>query len=104
MSIGYNEQQAANFIRQKIKTAIARDYSDDDLLCVVDVIWDYYERKGLLSLNDLDAEEELLNEDDLISFVKSEIKEDGTVPVELADIPAIVKAELEYEESLEDIL
>lgn len=102
MSEGYNEDKAAAFIRSRLPED-AKSYSDDDILCVVDVIWNYYDNHGLLSLNDLDAEDELLNIDDLIDYVKKEIKEDGSVPVHQADIPTIVKAEIEYEESLEDI-
>lgn len=104
MSIGYSEEKAARFIRARLPEDSRKEYTDDDLLCVVDVIWDYYETQGLLSLNDLDAEDELLNEDELIAYVKREIKADGSVAVDAADIPTIVKAELEYEESLEDII
>lgn len=101
--IGYNEDNAVKCIRGKLSDTSNSRYSDDDILCVVDCIWDYYEKKGMLSLNDLDAEEELLNVDDLTAYVKREIKADGSVPVDSADIEIIVKAELEYEESLEDI-
>ena len=58
----------------------------------------------MLSLNNLDAEEELLNVDDLSAYVNRELKAAGSVPVDSADIEIIVKAELEYEESLEDII
>ena len=102
--IGYNEDNAVKFIRTRLSEASNARYSDDDILCVVDVIWDYYERQGMLSLNNLDAEEELLNVYDLSAYVKREIKADGSVPVDSADIEIIVKAELEYEESLEDII
>lgn len=102
--IGYNEDKAVRFIRDYMPENIADKYSDDEILCVVDIIWDYYEKKGLLSLNDIDTEEELLNEEELTDYVKQEVKADGDLIVDMADIKYIVKGELEYEESLEDII
>lgn len=101
---GFDEKQCALFIRRELGES-ADDYTDDELLYVVDLIWDYYEKKGLLSLSDFsDEEEELLDEDELIKYVKIELRKlDGEVSLAEGDIPAIVKAELKYEESLEDI-
>lgn len=79
-------------------------YTDDEILIIVDIIWDYYEQKGMLSLNDIETEEELLNEDDLIAYVKKEVKAQNDFLVDPNDIPYIVKGELQYEESLEDVL
>lgn len=101
---GFQEEKAVEFIRNWLPEDIRDKYTDDEILIVVDIIWDYYENKGLLSLNDLDTEEELLNEDDLIAYVKREVKEDNDLILDPADIGQIVKGELEYEESLEDIL
>lgn len=104
MEQGYNEDNAVMFIRKFIPDEITNKYSDDEILCVVDIIWDYYEERGLLSLNDLDAEDELLNIDDLLSYVKREVKNNPQLSIDPNDIPYIVKGELEYEESLDDIL
>ena len=101
---GYQEEAAVKFIRNYLPAEIRDKYTDEEILCVVDVIWDYYEKKGLLSLNDLETEDELLNEDDLIAYVKKEIKDDGELVMDQNDLPYIVKGELEYEESLEDII
>ena len=71
---------------------------------VVDIVWDYYEKKGLLSLDNIDTEEELLDIDDLVKYVKKELSADKEVVMDLDDVKYLVKGELQYEESLEDTL
>lgn len=102
--LGYNEGQAVKFIRNYVPDDMKDKYTDDEILIIVDIIWDYYEQKGMLSLNDIETEEELLNEDDLIDYVKKEVKAQRDFLVDPNDIPYIVKGELKYEESLEDVL
>lgn len=104
MSNGYDEDKAVSFIRKAVGTDISAQYTDDEILYVVDIIWDYYEKKGFLSLNDIDSEEELMDSDELTNYVKQEVKKDKELIMDPADIEAIVKAELEYEESLENFL
>lgn len=101
---GYQEAKAVEFIRNYLPTELKNKYTDDEILTVVDIIWDYYEQKGLLSLNDLDTEDELLNVDELQAYVKREIKADEDLVMDSNDVSYIVKGELEYEESLEDFL
>ncbi len=100
---GYNEKNAVRFIRADIPESTSRQYSDDDILYVVDSIWDFYEKRGLTSLDNLDLEDDLLDEDDLIMYVKKEIASDKTIIMEPKDIEYIVKAELNYEKSLEEL-
>lgn len=102
--LGYNEEQAVKSIRNYVPREMQDKYTDDEILIIVDIIWDYYEQKGMLSLNDIETEEELLNEDDLIAYVKKEVKAQNDFLVDPNDIPYIVKGELQYEESLEDVL
>lgn len=98
----FDEDKAIEFIRNFVGDKISSQYSDDEILYIIDIIWDYYERKGYLSLNADTTEEELLDEDDLIAYVKKEIKNDKTILMDPNDVKDIVRGELEYEESLED--
>ena len=99
----YDEDKAVKYIRTGLSPEISARYSDDDILYLIDIIWDYYEKKGMLSLDNLDSEDELLDEADLISYVKNEVARDSELNVDTKDIPSIVKGELEYEKSLDDI-
>lgn len=97
----YDEDKAIAFIRKAIPAEISDKYTDDDLLFVIDTIWDYYESKGLTSLDAGLTEDELIDTDDLTAYVLKEIKKDGVLIMDKTDINFIVKAELEYEETLD---
>ena len=94
----FDEDQAVAFIRNYVGPKVSAQYSDDEILYVIDIIWDYYERNGYLSLSADITDEEILDEDELVAYVKKEMMMDP------ADIAKIVKGELEYEESLEDFV
>ncbi len=98
----YDEDAAVGFIRNYVGQEVSDQYSDDEILYVIDVIWDYYERKGFTGLSSKLTSEEMLDEADLIAYVKKEIARDKELLMDPADLDKIVKGELEYEESLED--
>lgn len=97
----FDEDQALKYIRNAIGDKISEKYSDDEILFIIDTIWDYYENNGLLSLDMEDTEEEILDPDALIDYVKKEVANEEELIIDPGDIGLIVKAELEYEESLE---
>lgn len=99
----FDEDKAIEFIRQYVGEKISSKYSDDELLYIIDTIWDYYERNGFLSLELNETDEEILDPDALTAYVKKEVANDKELIMDPADISQIVKAELEYEESLEDV-
>lgn len=99
----FDEDKAIAFIRQYVGENISAQYTDDDILYIIDIIWDYYEKNGFLSLNSDITEDELLDPDSLIKYVKKEIANDKELIMDSKDVEQIVKGELEYEESIEDI-
>lgn len=99
--IGYDEDKAVEFIREFLPADIRDKYTDDEILFVVDCIWDYYESKGLLELSaDVDDEEEL-DTSDLTTYVRKALRKDGEIVMDDADLEYIVKGELAYEETLD---
>lgn len=52
----YDENQAIKYINEELEKTLSVTYPDDDLLNVIDIMWDYYEENGLL---DLDSDDEL---------------------------------------------
>lgn len=99
----FDEEKAIAFIRSAVGQKISEKYSDDELLFVIDTIWDYYENNGFLSLDMEETEEEILDPDALVEYVKKEVAAEEELVMDPSDIAAVVKAELEYEESLEII-
>lgn len=100
----FDEDKAVAFIRSYVGETVSSNYSDDEILYVIDTIWDYYEKNGYLSLDAEETDEELLDVDKLAAYVKKEIVKDGEIMMDPKDIDKIVKGELEYEESLEDFV
>ncbi|MDE5880270.1 MAG: hypothetical protein K2H60_00940 [Muribaculaceae bacterium] len=100
----FDEDDAVKFIRAELPQDVSLKYDDDEILCIIDIIWDYYEKKGLLSLNLAETDEEVLDVDDLTKFVKKEVKNDQDLMMDPKDVELVVKAELDYEESLEDFV
>lgn len=101
---GYDEQDAVDFIRECLPEKIRDKYDDDEILFVIDIIWDWYDKHGFTSL-DMDAS----GEDDvdvtrLTDFVKREIQKSEFIEMDIKDVALIVKGELSYEESIEEDL
>lgn len=100
----FDEENAVKFIRKELPEEINRKYDDDDIYCIIDIIWDYYEKNGFLSLNANLTDEEVLDVDDLTKYVKREVKNDEELIMDPKDVEKIVRAELDYEESLDDFV
>lgn len=97
----FDENDAIEFIRTKIGDEMSAKYCDDDILNIIDAIWDCYEENGLLEI-DADDEDDTMPEDEINTYVVRMMRKDKGCKVEPADIDAIVRAELEYELSLEE--
>ncbi|MBD5271914.1 MAG: hypothetical protein HDS42_01365 [Bacteroides sp.] len=100
----YDESEAVKFIRKLLPADKQDQYTDDEILYVIDIMYDWYEKNGYLSLDMNVTEEEDADIEKLTAYVKKEIARDGEVEMDPSDIDIIVKGELEYEESLEDFI
>lgn len=100
----YDESEAVKFIRKLLPADKQDQYTDDEILYVIDIMYDWFEKNGYLSLDMNVTEEEDADIEKLTAYVKKEIARDGEVEMDPSDIDIIVKGELEYEESLEDFI
>ena len=93
----YDENDAIDFIINKLGKEIA----DDEILNIIDIIWNYYEDNGYLeiSIDDLDDEGTQLK--DLVAHVIKVIMKDKSSTLDNEVITKIVEAEVEYEESID---
>lgn len=101
-NLQYDEDRAIEFIRNYVGETVSNQYSDDEILYVIDIIWDYYERKGFTSLSAQATANGELDESDLLAYVKKELAADREILMDPADLDKIIKGELDYEETLED--
>lgn len=98
----YDEDNAIAFIRKTLPENVNARYDDDEILYVIDIIWEWYEKNGYLDLNSEVPEEEEHDLTRLTAYVKAQLKKDQEIEMDPADVDLIVKGEIEYEESIED--
>lgn len=96
----YDENDAIAFIKNFLPEDIKGKYVDDDILIVIDTIFDYYDDKGFLDISAEEDDESDLSVPDLVGYVKNQLRKDPDNEIDLDDVMSIVLGELEYEESL----
>ncbi len=98
----FDEEEAIKFIRATLTPEKNSEIPDDEILYIIDTIWDWYEKNGYLEISADITDEEELNVDALTAYVQKELRRAGELSVTPDDVEAIVKAELQYEESIEE--
>lgn len=87
-------------MREVLSAESSKLYDDDEILNIIDIIWDWYDDNGLLDI-DTEADDEEVNTDALIKHVKKMLSKDTDSPVKPEDVEPLVMAELRYEQSLD---
>lgn len=97
----YDEQEAVTFIKSHISDSLARRCDDDTILEIIDIIFDYYEDHDLLELDvdDNDSDDDI---DAIIAHTVKIVGKDKHLSLSPDDVARIVKAEIDYELSLDD--
>lgn len=101
--VKYDEDKAVEFIRKTLTAEVNAEYDDDDILYIIDIIWEWYEKNGYLDLNSEVTEEEEHDLSKLTDYVIAQLKKDKEADMDLTYVGQIVKGEIEYEESIEDV-
>ena len=101
----YDEEECLAYIRQyNPSSSTLKALSDDDLTYIVDLIYEYMERNGLIPEDEdegNDDEEFEIDLDDVFQFVTKNIKRDKMeITLSAEDFTCIYDAETEYSESL----
>lgn len=97
----YDENEALKYIRKNVELSISSAYDDDELLNVIDMIWDYYEANGMLDIDDDDDDpdtDELL--DELVTYATRMLRRDKESKLDPVHLRDIISAELAYEDSI----
>lgn len=99
----YDENEAITFMRRELPQEASDRYSDDDMVDILDAIWDYYDSVDATSLNDIpddDADDPRLEADAIAKGIFKVLAKNGPKAINLPDLTLIVKGELAYEEDL----
>ena len=91
-------------MRAEVDPALSAKYTDDDeLLNIIDLVFDYQEANGLLDIDfddDADSEDDELDVDDLLAYVVRMLRKDKGAKLSPDDAAPFVKAYLNYESTL----
>ena len=95
----FDEKEAIKAMRQVLSPEASERCGDDELLNIIDIIWDWYEDNGLLDI-DAEADDDDVNVETLAAHVRRLLAKDKLSPVLPDEVEPLVAAELRYEQSL----
>lgn len=93
----YDEDDAVAFILDFIPAEAKERISDDKIEYVLDVVYEYYDEKGLIDEDS--TEEASIDEEDMFKFILKCAKKDN-IEIQEDDIQLILDGEFEYGKSL----
>jgi len=98
----YEEENAIKFIRQSTGSTLEQ-YDDDQILNIIDMVWDWQEANGYLDIDDDDTDDQI-DPDEVINYARKMLARDKGATINQEHVAQIVLAELQYEDSLADEL
>lgn len=99
----FDENDAIEFIRNYIPQNIKNKYSDNDILLLMDTMYDFYEDEDDEELYDDDIVNNEAYINRIVNYVKKSIRKDPENNIEMDDVKHLVLGEIEYENTLEII-
>lgn len=98
--IGYDEDDAVKFIQNYLPQELKGKFSNDEINYIIDIIYEFYEDKGLLEESSSDDVIIDIDEDELTEFVLKNTKKDKLKEFSPEEITFIIQGELAYCESI----
>ena len=100
----FDENEAVKFIRSFVPEKVSRKYTDDDILLLIDTMYDFYEKgdeqETLYDEGDAGSDDYNINE--IVNYVKKSIRKDPDNQIDMDDVEVLVEGEIEYENTLDD--
>lgn len=89
----YDDAAAIKFILASLPNEMKTNISDDDVLYILDLICEYYDKNDLMDDDNADVE---IAEDDMHNFIWAAIKKEKIVSLSEDEMQAILDGEFEY--------
>lgn len=102
-SLNYDEEEAVKFILGHLPQEFKGKFSGDEVNYIIDIVYEYYESKGIISENSENENEDKIveiDEEDLMNYVMKAVKKDKIKHFTENEIASIIQGELDYCESL----
>lgn len=97
----FDEDDAIKFIRQYVQSSVKNKYSDDDILLLIDTMYDFYENGDDSNVKYEDESDEC-NINEIVNYVKKSLRKDPDNQIDMDDVKSLVEGEIEYENTLEE--
>ncbi len=95
----YDEDEAIKFIQNLLPQELKEKITEDDIVYITDLVYEFYESKGLLD-EEPDTEVDI-DEDEMVTFIaKYAAKDSGCKGYEEDEIRFVIQGEMAYSESL----
>ncbi|MFT4222416.1 hypothetical protein [Dysgonomonas sp.] len=99
--IQYDEDDAVVFIQNYLPQEIKGKYSNDEINYIIDIVYEFYDKKGFMDDNTTDENQMVnIDEDEIIDYVLKNTKKDKINDFQSEDIAFIIQGELAYCESI----
>ena len=90
----FDEDEAVKYIYDSLSPELKKRISQDDIDYVMDVMYEYFEENNLIDEDSTD--EAAIDEEDMLDFIMSCIKNDKVVNLTRDDVLVILESEFEY--------
>ena len=94
------DANVVSYIQEHLPAKLKNKFSDEQLYYIIDVIAEYYAEKGIFD-NDDDGYVDV-NIDEVAEYVAQKAKKEKFGSFSADDLIAVVEAELDFEEQLEE--
>ncbi len=95
----YDETDAIRYIRSKTGERLT-EYDDDQILNIIDIVWDWQEANGFLDI-DADDTDDDIDPAAIASHALNLLRKDKGNLVKPEDVLPIIEAELEFENTFD---
>ncbi|NDV68338.1 hypothetical protein [Dysgonomonas sp. 25] len=96
----YDEDDAVKYIRNYLSQEMKETLNDDDINYIIDIVYDFYDSKGLMDEQTDDDTIVEVDEDEMIAYILKNTKKDGARDFTAEEVTSIVQGELAYCESI----
>ncbi|MDD3405062.1 MAG: hypothetical protein PHH23_02185 [Paludibacteraceae bacterium] len=96
--IEFDDDDAIEFIINRLPKALRSRISEDDVQYVLDLICDFYEKNNLIE--DEEVEEATIAEDDMFRYIDGIMRKENVIELTEEELRTILDGEYEYGKSI----
>lgn len=94
----YDEDAAIQHIRNFISSELKEKLTEDDIVYIIDLLYEYYEEAGLVEASDEMVD---IDEDKAADYITKALKKDKEAPrLTLEEVLQVVRGEFDYSDSV----